>query len=101
MFRNRELIENVIEKSGILVENPRFDSFACRVLVTELLLGRANGLKGEAMPIVTVLKYKDKLLEHFKEAQTTITLKEKGNNLQNFNCLFFMFFRNINGTQKE
>lgn len=86
------MIENVIEKSGILVDNPRFDSFACRVLVTELLLGRANGLKGEAMPIVTVLKYKDKLLEHFDKAQQTIALKEKGTHIfvTNFNSEFLI-----------
>lgn len=70
----------MIAKSQILVENPRFDQFACRVLVTELLLGRDSNLKGEALPILTVLKFKDKLLEIFEEEKSKTALKEKGKN---------------------
>lgn len=66
-FRNRELIEKVIEKSEILVRESRFDPYVCRILLTELLIGHENGLTGQAKPIQTILTYKTDLLNIFNE----------------------------------
>lgn len=50
----------IIDKTKILTENPQFNPYLARVLITELLWGKKE-INSEAKPIVTVLKYKEKL----------------------------------------
>ncbi|XP_001605827.2 probable 28S rRNA (cytosine-C(5))-methyltransferase [Nasonia vitripennis] len=53
-------LQSIIDQTEILIENPRFDPWLARVLITELLWGK-KVLKSEAKPILTVLNYKEKL----------------------------------------
>lgn len=56
---NKDIIENILENSKILIDNPRLDPYLCRVLTTELLFGTGN-LKGQSKPVTCVLGYKEK-----------------------------------------
>ena len=53
-------LQSIIDKTEILIENPRFDPWLARVLITELLWGKKD-LKSEAKPVQTVLSYREKL----------------------------------------
>lgn len=59
---NRGAIDEAIEKTQILQENPRLSPTLCKVLVTELILGRKQ-LIGESRPVQTVRAYQDRLIE--------------------------------------
>ncbi|XP_058799370.1 28S rRNA (cytosine-C(5))-methyltransferase-like isoform X2 [Phymastichus coffea] len=59
LHHSKEL-ENIIDKTKILIENPRFDPWLARVLITELLWGKKD-FRSEAKPILTVFSYKEKL----------------------------------------
>lgn len=57
---NRGAIDNAIEETGLLKDNPRLDSALAKVLVTELIYGRGQ-LNGESKPVQTVREYKERL----------------------------------------
>ncbi|XP_017041041.1 28S rRNA (cytosine-C(5))-methyltransferase [Drosophila ficusphila] len=57
---NRPTVENAIEETGLLQDNPNLDACLARVLVTELVFGRKL-LNGESRPVQTVRSYKEKL----------------------------------------
>ncbi|EDW95994.2 uncharacterized protein Dyak_GE25147 [Drosophila yakuba] len=59
---NRVAVENAIEKTGLLKDNPSFDPSLAKVLVTELAFGRQE-LNGESKPVQTVRSYKERLLK--------------------------------------
>ncbi|XP_005178030.1 28S rRNA (cytosine-C(5))-methyltransferase [Musca domestica] len=61
-FDNKGAIDEAIEKSQILQDNPRLCPILCKVLVTELILGLKK-LNGESKPVQTVRAYKDRLAE--------------------------------------
>lgn len=61
-FDNKGAIDEAIEKSQILQDNPRLCPILCKVLVTELILGLKK-LNGESKPVQTVRAYKDRLSE--------------------------------------
>ncbi|XP_073816665.1 nop2/Sun-like domain containing protein 5 [Musca autumnalis] len=61
-FDNKGAIDEAIEKSQILQENPRLCPILCKVLVTELILGLKK-LNGESKPVQTVRSYRDRLAE--------------------------------------
>ncbi|XP_061388265.1 28S rRNA (cytosine-C(5))-methyltransferase [Musca vetustissima] len=61
-FDNKGAIDEAIEKSQILQDNPRLCPILCKVLVTELLLGLKK-LNGESKPVQTVRAYQDRLAE--------------------------------------
>lgn len=63
---NRDKIEQLIESSEILTENPRFDKYLCKVLIAELKFG-SKQIKCEAKPIITVKSYATKFAEILKE----------------------------------
>lgn len=74
-------LQSIIDQTNILVENPRFDPWLARVLITELLWGK-KVLKSEAKPVVTVLNYKEKLqqaLVQNLDAAVDPCDKKKGN----------------------
>ncbi|XP_014211806.1 probable 28S rRNA (cytosine-C(5))-methyltransferase [Copidosoma floridanum] len=59
LHHSKEL-QILLDKTNILVENPRLDPWLTRVLITELLWGK-KVLKSEAKPVLTVLGCKEKL----------------------------------------
>lgn len=74
-------LQSIIDQTEILIENPRFDPWLARVLITELLWGKKD-LKSEAKPILTVLNYKEKLqqaLVQNPDAAVDPCDKRKGN----------------------
>lgn len=56
---NRDKIEQLIESSEILTENPRLDKYLCKVLIAELNFG-SKKINCEAKPITTVKSYATK-----------------------------------------
>ena len=65
-LRHSKELQFVIDSSKILVENPRFDPWLARILLTELLWGK-KVLKSEAKPILTVLSYKEKVQQAYEQ----------------------------------
>ncbi|XP_020280184.1 probable 28S rRNA (cytosine-C(5))-methyltransferase [Pseudomyrmex gracilis] len=61
-------LDQLLENTKILVEQPRLDPWLARVLITELLWGKKK-LQSEAKPIQTVLAYTDKLREEVKNLE--------------------------------
>ncbi|XP_064556168.1 28S rRNA (cytosine-C(5))-methyltransferase [Drosophila montana] len=57
---NRGAVDNAIEETGLLKDNPNLDSALAKVLVTELIFGRGE-LNGESRPVQTVRLYKERL----------------------------------------
>lgn len=60
---NKDAIEEAIEKTKLLVDNPRLDPSLGRILVAELLFGAGKLTGQNAKPVACVLSYKDKLQE--------------------------------------
>lgn len=88
LHHSKEL-ESIIDKTKILIENPRFDPWLARVLITELLWGKKD-FKSEAKPILTVLSYKEKLQQTILQnpnADVDPCGNKKGK-LKAFNILF-------------
>lgn len=77
---NRGAIDAAIEKTKILEDNPRLCPNLCKVLVTELILGRKQ-LNGESRPVQTIRAYREKLIEALggdpNSTETTLE-KKKG-----------------------
>ncbi|KAH8337403.1 hypothetical protein KR059_009086 [Drosophila kikkawai] len=57
---NRGAVDNAIEETGLLKDNPNLDACLAKVLVTELIFGRKQ-LNGESRPVQTVRSYQEKL----------------------------------------
>ncbi|KAL7288987.1 hypothetical protein TKK_0016945 [Trichogramma kaykai] len=70
-LRHSKELQYILDYSKILIENPRFDPWLARVLITELLWGK-KVLKSEAIPIVTVLSYKEKLLKALEQISDAV-----------------------------
>lgn len=64
---NRDKIEQLIETSEILTENPRLDKYLCKVLIAELHFG-SKKINCEAKPITTVKSYATKFAEILGES---------------------------------
>lgn len=60
---HRGTIDEAIQKSRILEENPRLCPALCRILVAELFYGRKE-LKGDSKPVQTVRNYLETLEKH-------------------------------------
>ncbi|XP_013097732.1 28S rRNA (cytosine-C(5))-methyltransferase [Stomoxys calcitrans] len=73
---NRGAIDEAIEKTQILQENPRLCPSLCKVLVTELILGRKQ-LNGESKPVQTVREYRDRLIEALGGDPNSLGQKKK------------------------
>ncbi|XP_075148610.1 nop2/Sun-like domain containing protein 5 [Haematobia irritans] len=73
---NRGSIDEAIEKSQILQENPRLCPTLCKVLVTELIFGRKQ-LNGESRPVQTVREYRDRLVEALGGDPSSLVQKKK------------------------
>ncbi|XP_026669434.1 probable 28S rRNA (cytosine-C(5))-methyltransferase [Ceratina calcarata] len=69
-LKREEQIEQLIKKTDLLVNEPRFDPWLAKVLITELLWGKKD-LKGKAKPITTILCYKEKLKAALKDTDDT------------------------------
>ncbi|XP_030369408.1 probable 28S rRNA (cytosine-C(5))-methyltransferase [Scaptodrosophila lebanonensis] len=67
-------INNAIEETGILKDNPRLDPELCKVLVTELIFGRKQLTGGGCKPVQTVLEYKERL----EKAVSGVEVKKQG-----------------------
>ncbi|XP_037949743.1 28S rRNA (cytosine-C(5))-methyltransferase [Teleopsis dalmanni] len=63
---NRGAIDNAIEETKIIEENPRLCPVLCKILVTELIFGRKQ-LIGESKPVTTVRDYHERLSSFFKD----------------------------------
>lgn len=57
---NRGAVDNAIEETGLLKDNPNLDPNLAKVLVTELIFGRKQ-LNGESKPVQKVRSYEEKL----------------------------------------
>ncbi|XP_022210705.1 28S rRNA (cytosine-C(5))-methyltransferase [Drosophila obscura] len=57
---NRGAVDNAIEETSLLKDNPNLDSALAKVLVTELIFGRGQ-LNGDSKPVQTVREYKERL----------------------------------------
>lgn len=55
-------IDNLINKTNLLMNEPRFDAWLAKILITELLWGK-NALKTDCKPIKIILAYEQKLRE--------------------------------------
>lgn len=55
-------IDSLINKTNLLINEPRFDAWLAKILITELLWGK-NALKTDCKPIKTILAYEQKLRE--------------------------------------
>ncbi|XP_017465677.1 PREDICTED: probable 28S rRNA (cytosine-C(5))-methyltransferase [Rhagoletis zephyria] len=77
---NRVAIDNAIEQTRLLEDNPRLCPFLCKILVTELIFGRKT-LNGESKPVHTVRNYREKLFEllgaSVNESRETKVLKPR------------------------
>ncbi|XP_011173330.1 28S rRNA (cytosine-C(5))-methyltransferase [Solenopsis invicta] len=72
-------LDQLLDKTQILREQPRLDPWLARVLITELLW-RKGCLKSGSKPVLTVLAYENKLREEFKNlahVETLVVDKEK------------------------
>ncbi|XP_043269508.1 28S rRNA (cytosine-C(5))-methyltransferase [Venturia canescens] len=67
-LKNGSLLDELLRKSRILLEEKRLDAWLARVLIAELLWGK-KVLKSEAKPLQTVLSYREKLLELSKNLE--------------------------------
>lgn len=65
---NRGAVDNAIEETGLLKDNPNLDSALAKVLVTELIFGRGE-LNGESRPVQTVRLYKERLQQAISGAE--------------------------------
>lgn len=73
-------LDLLLQRTQILVEQPRLDPWLARVLITELLWGKKQ-LISQAKPIQTILSYADLLRKELKNLENTkasVTFK-KGN----------------------
>ncbi|EDW84279.2 uncharacterized protein Dwil_GK13235 [Drosophila willistoni] len=66
---NRGAVDQAIEDTGLLTENPNLDPSLAKVLVTELIFGRKQ-LNGESKPVQTVRRFKEKLQQALTGALT-------------------------------
>ncbi|XP_043656981.1 28S rRNA (cytosine-C(5))-methyltransferase [Drosophila teissieri] len=64
---NRVAVENAIEETGLLKDNPTFDPSLAKVLVTELVFGKKE-LNGESKPVQTVRSYRERLLKSISDS---------------------------------
>jgi len=63
-------LDKIIDECEILKIENRLDPYVCRVLLAELLFGNQK-LSGESKPIVTILKYKEKIFEIWNKFENT------------------------------
>lgn len=70
---NRGAVDNAIEETGLLKDNPNLEACLAKVLVTELILGRKQ-LNGDSRPVQTVRSYQQKL----QQAITGSGIQKKG-----------------------
>ncbi|XP_053947483.1 28S rRNA (cytosine-C(5))-methyltransferase isoform X2 [Anastrepha ludens] len=77
---NRAAIDDAIEQTKILEDNPRLCPILCKILVTELIFGR-KALNGESKPVLTVRSYREKLVESLGESVNE-SRKTKGKRLK-------------------
>lgn len=80
-LRTLPQLDQLIDKTQILTEQPRLNPWLARVLITELLW-RKGCLKSRSKPVLTVLAYENKLREELKSLdciETLVPYKEKGN----------------------
>lgn len=87
--KHKNDLDHIIEKSRILVENPRLDMYMCMVLITELLFGTGK-LSGESKPVECVKSYKEKfdtILNELTIVSGDADNTQKGTNF----CFFFCF----------
>ncbi|KAH8318026.1 hypothetical protein KR074_000763 [Drosophila pseudoananassae] len=71
---NRGAVDNAIEETGLLKDNPNLDPSLAKVLVTELIFGRKQ-LNGESKPVQKVRSYEEKL----KQAISVAGIEKKPN----------------------
>lgn len=72
-------IDSLINKTNLLINEPRFDAWLAKILITELLWGK-NALKTDCKPIKTILAYEQKLREELNNIGVDAfpTSSEKG-----------------------
>lgn len=84
-------LQILFDKTNIIVENPRFDPWLARVLITELLWGK-KVLKSDAKPVEIVLSYKEKLQQvMMQNLDATVDPWDSKKSGKLFNYLFFVF----------
>lgn len=86
-------LQLIIDETKILSENPQFNPYLAQVLITELLWGKKT-IISEAKPVVTVLKYKEKLqqaLMQISDAAVDPYDKKKGKSVYFIKILLFYY----------
>ncbi|XP_044744520.1 putative methyltransferase NSUN7 [Coccinella septempunctata] len=65
-FKRNEIIDDLIEKSELLVKEPRFNVWLAKILISELLWGKNKMTRG-SKPIETILSYEEILKTLLKD----------------------------------
>ncbi|KAL3287830.1 hypothetical protein HHI36_002289 [Cryptolaemus montrouzieri] len=75
-FKRDQIISDLIEKSQLLVKEPRFNPWLAKILICEMLWGK-NKMKGDSKPVQTILGYQQllkKLLNDCNDAPKNVLL---------------------------
>lgn len=70
-LKRDEIIEDLIEKSELLVKEPRFNVWLAKILICELLWGKNKMTRG-SKPIETILSYEEALRQLLKDCDDSI-----------------------------
>lgn len=89
------LLDLLLRKTHILLNEPRLDPWLARVLITELLWGKKT-LSSKAKPIQTILSYENKLREevqNINNIEIHALRQNIGNNIIQFTSKCMLFFQ--------
>ncbi|XP_012339483.2 probable 28S rRNA (cytosine-C(5))-methyltransferase [Apis florea] len=97
-------IDSLINKTNLLINEPRFDAWLAKILITELLWGK-NALKTDCKPIKTILAYEQKLREELNnigvDAFPTSSERVKNARYVRINTLLVTLKKGISYFQEE
>lgn len=92
-LQKSDQLNQLINETQILLNEPRFDPWLARILITELIWGKQR-LTGNAKPIETVLNYEGRLrnaLKNINASDIPLPLKtgKKVWTFYYYKCMFF------------
>lgn len=85
------VLNEILEKTKLLEENPQLNIWLAKTLIAELLLGKGV-LQGESKPIQTVLSYSEKLKKEFEKRKVDEPLEDTNGKLIRY-CSKFLLSR--------
>lgn len=88
-IEKNSILDKILEKTKLLVENPQLNVWLAKILITELLVGKGV-LQGESKPVQTVNNYKNAIENAFQTF-------DGGKIVTNASGRFILFFRSKNG----